>query len=362
MLQAFHQLAENINRIVIRILRDEVDAYSLGADQSHDLLNLLEKRLARVVEQEMRLIEEERELRLVQVSDFGEVVVQGGQHPQHERAEQSGLVLHIRQLEYADDSPAVAILLDEVFYLELRLAEKLFGSLLFELDHLPQQHSDGRLRHPAVRLELLGSFIGQILEHRSQVGEIDQQQSLVVAVLEYEREDARLRRVEPEHLCQQQRSERRHCRTKLRALRTGETQELDGKRRRLPLKAGLRRARSDPVVARSRCTEAREVALDVGHEHRHSRGRQLFRNQLQRSRLACPGRARNQAMPVHHRDRDGHQWLWIALAVMDDCAEGDFISSGGKGCPRCFKYSLIHGASRAMMVSSLRPLRPLRSL
>ena len=49
--------------------------------------------------------------------------------------------------------------------------------------------------------------------------------------------------------------------------------------------------------------EAGEVALDVGDEHRHAGGRELLGDPLQRLRLAGAGRARDQPVAVHHRQR-----------------------------------------------------------
>ena len=57
--------ASDLVRHVERVLRDEIDADALGADQPHHLLDLVEQRLGRVGEQQMRLVEEEHELRLV---------------------------------------------------------------------------------------------------------------------------------------------------------------------------------------------------------------------------------------------------------------------------------------------------------
>ena len=64
-LHAVAELRRHLVRHVERILGDEIDADALGADQPHHLLDLVEQRLGRVGEQEMRLVEEEHELRLV---------------------------------------------------------------------------------------------------------------------------------------------------------------------------------------------------------------------------------------------------------------------------------------------------------
>ena len=153
------------------------------------------------------------------------MVVERREHPQHERREQRRLVLHVTQLEHAHEASPVALGLHEVIDVELRLTEERLGALLLELDHLPQQDADGLLRHAAVVLELCRAVAGEVLQHRAQVREVEQQQSLVVAVLEHERQHARLRVVETEHLGQEQRPERRDRRAKLRALGPGQAQD-----------------------------------------------------------------------------------------------------------------------------------------
>ncbi len=62
MLHAVAQLGEHLVRHVDRVLRHEIDADALRADQPHHLLDLVHQRLRRVVEQQMRLVEEEHEL------------------------------------------------------------------------------------------------------------------------------------------------------------------------------------------------------------------------------------------------------------------------------------------------------------
>ena len=70
MLDAVAQLAKHPVRHVDWVLRHEINAYSFGADQPHDLLDLVHQRLGRVVEQQMRLVEEEHEFRLRRIAGF----------------------------------------------------------------------------------------------------------------------------------------------------------------------------------------------------------------------------------------------------------------------------------------------------
>ena len=111
---------------------------------------------------------------------------------------------------------------------ELRLAEEDVGAFLLEDDDAAQQHADRRGRHAAVLVEdRLAVVRRQELERRRQVLEVEQRQVVVVAVLEDQGEDARLRLVEVEDLAEQQRSEGVDRRADLRAELAGERQELD---------------------------------------------------------------------------------------------------------------------------------------
>ena len=103
-LDAVAELGEDRRRDVGRRLGHEVDADALRADQPGGPLDLVHQRLGRVVEQQVRLVEEEAQLRLGQVARLGQALVQLGQHPEHERGEQARLVHDVRQLEDADDA------------------------------------------------------------------------------------------------------------------------------------------------------------------------------------------------------------------------------------------------------------------
>ena len=88
MLDAIAELAQHGLRHVERVLRHEIDADSLGSNEPHDLLDLVQQLLRRIGKEQMRLVEEENELRLVRIADFRQPLVQLGQEPQeHGRIE-----------------------------------------------------------------------------------------------------------------------------------------------------------------------------------------------------------------------------------------------------------------------------------
>jgi len=80
-LDAVSELAEDLVWHVIRELRAEVHAHALRPDDPDHLLHALAQGRRRVVEQQMRLVEEEDELRLVEVAHFGQVFKQFREEP-----------------------------------------------------------------------------------------------------------------------------------------------------------------------------------------------------------------------------------------------------------------------------------------
>src|SRR4029079_15939057 len=64
------ELSEYDIRHVERVLADEVDADALGANQANDLLDLVLERLGAIGKEEVRLIEEEDQLRLLGISNL----------------------------------------------------------------------------------------------------------------------------------------------------------------------------------------------------------------------------------------------------------------------------------------------------
>ena len=201
------------------------------------------------------------QLRLRQVADLGQDRVQLGEHPEHERAEQARLVHDVRQLEDADDAPAPsAVVRRRSRDVELGLAEEDVGALLLEGHDRADQHAERRARHPAVvgqdRLALVGA---EVLQGRRQVGQVEQRQGVVVAVLEDERQDRGLGVVQVEHLAQQQRAEAVDGRPDLGAELAAQRQELDRMAGRLERPVEARRSARSPSGSSRRPGAARPV-------------------------------------------------------------------------------------------------------
>ncbi len=99
---------------VERVLGDEIDAHALGADQAHHLLDFFEQRLRRVVEQQVRFVEEEHQLRFLRVAHFRQLLEQLRQQPQQERGVELGRIHQLVGGENVDDAAALGVGLHQV--------------------------------------------------------------------------------------------------------------------------------------------------------------------------------------------------------------------------------------------------------
>ena len=81
MLHAIAELAQHAVRNVERILRDKIHAHAFGAHQAHDLLDFLQQRVRRIVEQQVRFIEKEHQLGFFRVAHFRQLLEQFRQQP-----------------------------------------------------------------------------------------------------------------------------------------------------------------------------------------------------------------------------------------------------------------------------------------
>ena len=78
-LDAAAELGEHVGRHVLGGLGDEEDADPFRPDQPHGLGDLVDEGLGGVVEQQVRLVEEEDQLRTIGVAHLGQVVIKVGQ-------------------------------------------------------------------------------------------------------------------------------------------------------------------------------------------------------------------------------------------------------------------------------------------
>ena len=189
MLDPIAQLPKHLVGDVDRVLRHEVHAHSLRSDQAHHHLHLLHERGRRVGEEQVRLVEEEHELRLLEVPDLREILEQLREQPEEERGVEPRVHHQLVGRQHVDHALAVDGL-HEVRDVQHRLAEELRASLVLELQQPALDRADARGRDVAILRLHLGGVIADELQHRAQVREIEQQQPVVVGRAESDAEHA----------------------------------------------------------------------------------------------------------------------------------------------------------------------------
>jgi hypothetical protein len=310
-LDAIPKLTQHDVRHVQRVLGHEVDAHALGADETDDLLDLLLERLGGIVEQQMRLVEEEDDFGLVQIADFRQLLEQFGEQPEQE----GGVELRrLHELVGHDDvdHPPPAVRLQEVVQVQRRLAEQVLAALLFQRQQtaLDGAHAGGA--HVAVFGGELRRVLPDELHQRPQVLQVQQQQAVVVGDLEGQGEDSGLGVVQVQEPRQQQRPH----------LGDGGAQRMAALAEHVPegdraaavaerLQPQLRHPFGDPGVVAAGLADAGEVPLHVRQHHRHAHLAEGLRQLLQGDGLAGSRGAGDQPVPVGHARQEADLLLTL---------------------------------------------------
>ena len=75
MLYTILELGKDVVRDIARALGYEVNSDALRADETNDLVDLLKEEGRSIVKEQMRFIEEEYHLRLVEITDFRQILI-----------------------------------------------------------------------------------------------------------------------------------------------------------------------------------------------------------------------------------------------------------------------------------------------
>ena len=274
-LHAVAELAEHGVGNVERVLRDEVHADALRADQPHDLLDLVEQRLRRVVEQQVRLVEEEHELRLVGVADLGQLLEQLRQQPQQERRVEPRRLHQLVGGEDVDDAAAVRRSACRSSMLSIGSPKNLSPPCCSSASR-PRWIAPiaGGARRCRTRCVNLLRVVADVLQHRAQVLQVEQQQAVVVGDLEHQL------RARPAcvsfRLSMRAEQQRAHVGDggahRMALLAEHVPERRPGRRANAGASSVERfsRVRRASAISAPGWRDAGEVALDVGHEHRHA--------------------------------------------------------------------------------------------
>ncbi len=270
------------------------------------MFDLVGQRLGRVGEQQMGLVEEEDKFGLVEIASFRQLLEQFSKQPEQEgRVEGRGLDKLFGRKD-VDDAATVFVDLHQVVDIEHRLAEEDVAALFLKRQQPALDRADrGRGDVAVFGGELLGVF-ADVLDHRAQVLEIEQQQALVVGDLEHQLQDAGLGVVQVEQAGEEQRTHVGNGRADRDATLAEDVPEGDrvgvgGKAFEAKiLEARFQLRRDDTGGA-----HAGEIAFHISHEDRHAGKGKAFGYRLQRHRLAGAGSAGNQTMAVGHLREQG---------------------------------------------------------
>ena len=302
-LHAIAELAGDFVRDVDRVLRDEIDADTLGADQADDLLDLVEQGRRGVVEQQMGFVEEEAQLGLRQVADLGQLLKQLGQEPEQEGRVEPRARHQLVGGEDVDDPAPAVVECEEIFEFQRRFAEEMVAALAAQLEQRALDRADGRLADIAVFERQLVGALSATDQHRLQIVEIEQEHAVLVGDVEGDGHHALLHLVEVQQTRQQQRAHLRDRRADRVTLLAEQVPKLHRTIAVLPVAVSDLggAAREDVVHLAGRGAghgKARQVALNVRDEGRNAGGGESFDDTLEGHRLAGARRARDQPMAI----------------------------------------------------------------
>ncbi len=220
----------------------------------------------------MRLVEEEDELRLVEIAHLRELLEQLGEHPHQHCREEARLLLHGGELEEGDHAASVRRGAEQVADLELRLAEELRSAPVLELHERAEQDADRLLRHAADPCEVFLALLRlEEREQRAKVGEVDEREPTFVRVTEDEGEARLLCLVRAEHLREQLRPEVGDaCANGRAGADPAQRQELGRVGRRLVCEPEVGHPLGGLAFRGAGDAESRDVALVVRGEDRDS--------------------------------------------------------------------------------------------
>ena len=263
------------------------------AHEFDDLLDLFHEGARGVVEQQVRLVEEEADFGLVEIANLRHRLVELGEHPQQERRIEKGRLHEPHAMEHVDVAVALGIELQPIVDVEGGLAEEDVAAGVFELQ---QRALDGpdRLRGDlAVGQGVVLGMLADVADHRAKVFQVEQQQALIVGNVEHDVQDTFLHIGEIEQASEENGAHfgnRRATRNSAFAVHIPETRRTAVEV--VIMYAKLRKTLNELLRCFSWHGNARYVAFHVGKEDRdagiaHGLGDGLERDRLSRARGAC---------------------------------------------------------------------------
>ncbi len=306
MLDTVAELAEDTVGNIGRVLAHKIDAHAARADEPRHLFDLLEQGRRDAVKEQVRLVEEKDQARLVPVARFGEVLEKFGKQPEQDAGIQARRVHQGFRRQDADDAAPVGIGLEQVHDVQRRLAEERVAALLLQAQQRPLDGAHAGRGDLAVAGLVGVALLAHMPDHAPQVLHVEQEQPGIVGDAEGQLQDARLHLVEVEQPPEQERSHFAHRGTQGVPVLAEHVPEADGEGPgRVAERLQVEQGRPFRRLARAAGPgETGKVALDVGHEDRHAQGAEGLGETLQGHGLAGARGAGDESVAVAHGRQD----------------------------------------------------------
>ena len=213
-LHAVAELGEHGIGDVQRVLRHKIDAHAFGTHQAHDEFNPLQQHFRCIGEEQMRLVEEKHQFRLIQVAHFGQSFKEFTQHPEQKRGVEARSGEQFVGCEDVDNAfaptagggPFAGIGLHEIGDVEHGLAKELVAALRLGLQQAALNRAYAGGADVAVGGGVVAGVVANGLAHGAQVFHVQEQHALVVRDFEDQLQHASLRFVQIQHAAEQKRA------------------------------------------------------------------------------------------------------------------------------------------------------------
>ena len=301
MLDTVGELGQHVAGDIAGALGDEVDADGLGADELDDLDDLLQQGFGHAVKEQVRLVEEEDHLGLVEIAHFGQALKELGQHPEQEGGVHRGALDELLAGEDVDVAAAVYVGGHPVADVQLRLAEEELTALLLEGEQGALDSADAGGGDVAVLHGELSPVLAHELEHGAQVLQVQEQQAVIVGYFEDNVQNAGLNLGQAQQTRQEHRAHGAHGHAHRVAHFAEDVPEAGGigvVGKAVDAEALDPRLHVGAVPAG--LAHAGQVALDIGQEDRDAHLGEGLGHDLHGDGLAGAGGARDQAVAVCH--------------------------------------------------------------
>ena len=249
----------------------------------------------------MRLVEEEDEAGLVGVAHLGQPLEEGREHPQQEHGIDLRALDEAGGIEQVDVATAVGRAGKPVIELQAGLAEEDVASLVLDGDERALYGAHRLGGHVAVRRLVFLGVLQDIGEHRAQVLEVDEEESLVVGHAEDDVEHALLHVRKAQEAAEQGGAHVRDGDAHGDAVAAEHVPDAHGtalEGELVLLDAKEVHALAQVVRDGTALGHARDVTLHVCHEHGDARVGEALGQDLEGHRLARARRAGDEPVAV----------------------------------------------------------------